>query len=305
MGRCPERRNIEFKTLDGLTLRGWFYPAGTKDKKTPAIIITHGWSLVKEMYLDTLAERFQEIGLASLVYDHRSFGSSDGTPRFEVDGHNQAKDTHEAISYVMSLPEVDPTKIAIWGYSLSGSHGVRVAAVDRRVKALVTVSPMLSSVRLLNRMVLRDARAGLDKTLMDDREARARGEEPTYGRITSPSRDEPAFLPFPDANSLLLRLKATVAPNWENRHTLQSIFNLQTYDPSGYVEAVAPTPWLMFQADNDMITVPDVELGMFEKARQPKEFELFHGGHFDVFEDEVFEGILATMVEFLKRRLKF
>jgi hypothetical protein len=33
------REDVEFKTVDGLTLRGWLFPA---DKKGPAIIMTPG-----------------------------------------------------------------------------------------------------------------------------------------------------------------------------------------------------------------------------------------------------------------------
>lgn len=39
------RRNIEFKTFDGLTLRGWFYPAAGNLTKSPAIVISHGVSI--------------------------------------------------------------------------------------------------------------------------------------------------------------------------------------------------------------------------------------------------------------------
>lgn len=47
----PERRDIEFKTFDGLTLRGWFYPATSKLEKSPAIVITHGVSAIPYAHL--------------------------------------------------------------------------------------------------------------------------------------------------------------------------------------------------------------------------------------------------------------
>lgn len=49
----PERRDIEFKTYDGLTLRGWFYPAAGKLEKSPAIVITHGVSILFFIRLQT------------------------------------------------------------------------------------------------------------------------------------------------------------------------------------------------------------------------------------------------------------
>ena len=71
--------NISFTTTDGTTLRGWHYtPNGSG--KHPTIVIAHGFSAVKEMYLDRYAEAFAQAGFASVVYDNRNFGASDGEP---------------------------------------------------------------------------------------------------------------------------------------------------------------------------------------------------------------------------------
>jgi len=42
--------------------------------------MAHGFSCVKEQYLDRYAEVFADAGLAVLVYDNRCFGASDGEP---------------------------------------------------------------------------------------------------------------------------------------------------------------------------------------------------------------------------------
>ena len=45
------KKDIEFKTNDGVTLRGWYYlPEDAKDG-IPTIVMAHGYSAVKEMYL--------------------------------------------------------------------------------------------------------------------------------------------------------------------------------------------------------------------------------------------------------------
>ena len=51
----------------------------------PTIVLAHGFSGVKEMFLDSYAEAFAQVGLASLVFDHRNFGASEGAPRQEID----------------------------------------------------------------------------------------------------------------------------------------------------------------------------------------------------------------------------
>ena len=60
------RIDIAFKTTDGTTLRGWHY-APTSSGKYPTVVMAHGFSAVKEMYLDKYAEAFREVGLASIV----------------------------------------------------------------------------------------------------------------------------------------------------------------------------------------------------------------------------------------------
>ena len=73
-----ERSDVEFTSM-GVTLRGWLYRA--EGEATPAIVMTHGLSAVKEMFLDDYAAAFADAGFTTLVYDHPGFGASDGAPR--------------------------------------------------------------------------------------------------------------------------------------------------------------------------------------------------------------------------------
>ncbi|HEY7578579.1 MAG TPA: alpha/beta hydrolase [Acetobacteraceae bacterium] len=96
------RTDIAFKATDGVTLRGWHYrPNGSG--KHPTIVLAHGFSAVKEMYLDKYAEAFAESGFASIVYDNRNFGASDGEPRQEIDPWLQIRDYSDAITFARSL----------------------------------------------------------------------------------------------------------------------------------------------------------------------------------------------------------
>src|ERR1700751_4683356 len=57
------RRDIEFDA-EGVTLRGWFYPAQGATGVGPTVVMAHGFSAVKEMYLDSFAEVFSAAGLS-------------------------------------------------------------------------------------------------------------------------------------------------------------------------------------------------------------------------------------------------
>ncbi|MGH3439763.1 MAG: alpha/beta hydrolase [Sciscionella sp.] len=115
------RRDIEFGA-EGVTLRGWLYTPEDASGAVPTIVVAHGYSAVKEMYLDKFAETFAGAGLGALVFDNRNFGASDGEPRQEIDPWAQVRDYRHAITYATMLSEVDSDRIGIWGSSYSGGH---------------------------------------------------------------------------------------------------------------------------------------------------------------------------------------
>ena len=108
-------KDIQFKTTDGLTLKGWFYSPASSSGKVPCLVMAHGWSALKEMDLNTFAEHFtSKIAISCLVYDNRNFGDSEGEPRHEINPALQRSDYSDAITYAQSLEEVDADRIGIW-----------------------------------------------------------------------------------------------------------------------------------------------------------------------------------------------
>src|ERR1043165_5551794 len=154
------RRDIEFDA-EGVTLRGWFYDADGRSGPAPAVVMAHGFSAVKEMYLDSFAEVFAAAGLNVLVFDNRNFGASDGEPRQEIDPWAQVRDYRHAITFARTLDEVDNERIGIWGSSYSGAHVLVVGAIDRRVKCVVAQVPLISGHANSRRLIRADYIAGL------------------------------------------------------------------------------------------------------------------------------------------------
>jgi cephalosporin-C deacetylase-like acetyl esterase len=135
-------KDIEFQTADNVTLRGWFVTPASFQGKLPCLVMAHGWTALKEMDLNTFAEYFtSHLPISCLVYDNRGFGESNEIPerpRHEIIPQLQQSDYSDAITYASSLPEVDASRIGIWGSSYSGGHVLYVGAVDRRVKAVLS-----------------------------------------------------------------------------------------------------------------------------------------------------------------------
>ena len=67
------RTDVEFSTEDGVMLRGWHYRPDRGRGPWPTIVMAHGFSAVKEMYLDRFAEVFAAAGIAAPIQDSSAF----------------------------------------------------------------------------------------------------------------------------------------------------------------------------------------------------------------------------------------
>lgn len=276
------RRDIEFDA-EGVTLRGWFYGAEGSTGTAPTIVMAHGFSALKEMYLDKYAELFAVNGLNALVFDNRNFGDSEGTPRQEIDPWAQVRDYRHAITYATTLPETDASRIGAWGTSYSGGHVLVVAAIDRRIKAVVAQVPMVSGYDNVRALVRSDFIGGFREQFDADRLARFQGEDPAMVPVVAENPLDPAALPTSDSWQWFTETGKTRAPNWKNEVTLRSVEMLGEYNPVDYVAQISPTPLLMLPARNDVLTPAAFAIDAYEKAREPKRLEILPGGHFDAY----------------------
>ncbi len=278
------RRDIEFDA-EGVTLRGWFHPADIGDGAAPTVVMAHGFSAVKEMYLDRYAEAFAAAGLSALVFDNRNFGASDGEPRQEIDPWAQVRDYRHAITYAGTLPDVDAGRIGIWGTSYSGGHVLVVAAIDRRVKAVVSQVPLVSGQANFRALVRADFIDGLRAQFDADRLARFEGNPPAMVPVVQQDPLAPSALPTPDSYAWFTQTHELRAPSWRNEVTLRSVEMLAEYEPITYLPFISPTPLLLLPAGNDVLTPTDLAIAAYEEAREPKRLRILPGGHFDAYVD--------------------
>lgn len=171
------RTDIAFDA-EGTILRGWLHLPEKGKEPFPLVVMTHGWAAVKEMYLDVYAETFARAGIATLVYDHRNFGASDGTPRQEIDPWAQVRDYRHAITFATTVSGVDNRRIGVWGTSYSGGHAIVVGALDKRVTCVVAQAPTISGWRNTLRRFPGDTLASMRERFDADREARLQGKTP-------------------------------------------------------------------------------------------------------------------------------
>ena len=270
------RRNIEFNA-EGPVLRGWHYQPDKGDGPFPTIVMAHGSAALKEQYLDRYAEVFAAAGLASIVYDHRNFGASDGDVRQEIDPILQMRDYRHAITFAMTLPGVNPEKIGAWGTSLSGGHVLMLAALDRRVRCVVAQVPTISGGAGSLRRTRADQMAASRTRFDGDRKNRFAGKPPGTMPLVAEDPMTACFNGGADAWAFFQE-SLKVAPARKNEVTLRSAEMLREYEPGSYIERISPTPLLMIVGNRDVLTATDLALQAYNRALEPKKLVLFEEG---------------------------
>lgn len=268
----------------GLKMGGWLYvPSGLKSgEKRPVIVMAHGWSAVKEMYLDDYAAKFANSGFVVVVFDYRNFGDSEGEPRSHLDPHMQHEDYKNAISWALTQPMVDGERVGIWGSSYSGGHVLHLAAFDRRVKCAVSQVPLTNAMDNFRRLVRADFFPATQAWLAADRM-----EQYTTGKINYlpvvAAQGTPSALPTQESYDWFTKAGATRAPNWKNQQTVRSLELALEYNPAANIHLISPTPLMMIVAQNDTLTPTDLAIEAYGRAREPKQLVIIPGGHFDAY----------------------
>ena len=138
MQASTTRTKVHF-TSAGIDCAAWHYPGDNG----ACVVMAAGGAVTKEPGTDRFAQRFHDGGFSVLTFDYRHLGESGGQPRQIVRSSQQRADLRAAIAFARSLADVDPARVALWGFSLSGGHLLRVAAEDPGVAAVIAQTPFL------------------------------------------------------------------------------------------------------------------------------------------------------------------
>jgi uncharacterized protein len=297
------RQDVTFVS-EGLKCAGWLYlPDDLRSgEKRPTIVMAHGFSAVKEMYLDSFAEVFVAAGFVTLVFDYRYQGASEGEHRDRIIPAEQHEDYRNAITWVSLRTEVDAARIGVWGSSYSGAHVLHLAAFDRRIKAAVAQVPLVHGLQNARRLLRADVLAQFIEVLVEDRKQRYTQGSGGSVPVVAPE-GEPSALPTPDSYEWFTTTGRTRAPNWVNQVSLESMEKFLEYNPAANIELIAPTPLLMVVASNDTLTPTDLAIAAYERAREPKSLVIVKGPHFGAYTEPGFSQSAPPAVEWFKRYL--
>ena len=216
------------------------------------------------------AEEFMRHGLASIVFDYRHYGASEGSPRLHIDLWEQVEDCRNAISLAETLPNVDPERLGFWGISNGGRHALIGPALDSRVKCSAGVIPMVDGYAWL-RLTRTDVWVEKFRTvILEDRRKRFRDETqrgylPVYSK--EPEK-ELCHFPYPTQYEVFTNLKK-VAPAWENRRTIESLECISYYNVWSYLPRLLGVPILMIVVEGDTNTPWDLAIEAYNRVPSP------------------------------------
>ena len=293
-----QRQKVRFVS-GGAECAAWHYP-GTNGA---CVIMGAGGAVTKEPGTDVFAKRFNDAGFAVLAFDYRRFGESGGRPRQVLHLREQRADWQAAITFASTLPDVDPAKLVVWDFSLSGGHVFRVAADNPRVAAAIAQTPLadgpaaaraamrhqtpLAMLRLTGRGIL-DALGGLlgRQPLL----VPLAGQPGSVAMLTTPDGLDGARALDPDNRYA----------DWQQEVAARSALRVGFYRPGRHASRVR-CPLLVVACDQDQSALPAPAV---EAARRAPGAELVRlpGGHYAPFLNAHEQAVEAEL-SFLRRHL--
>ncbi|KAJ5809732.1 uncharacterized protein N7503_001950 [Penicillium pulvis] len=302
----PAHEIVEFRTLDNTVLRGLLFLA---EQRGPGIIMTPGFNATKEMLgLPTTAASFQRAGITALIYDPRGVGLSDGTPRNDINPFQSVDDLSDALTYLLSHPNIDRTQgVGLWGMSLGASIALVTSAIDPRARYTVAVCPVVGATQDLPKLSSVLAKAA------QDRESRLKGNEPFYVPMLTKTGENPAGFNLGFEREVAMRLlsaqdendplRAELAPNHVNRTTVGTYRHMLLWEPSHMWKHLKRSV-LFVLAERDAVVGTETQRKYFVELTVDKELYVQDGAvHMDILEGVHQDVVNRVQTEFARKML--
>lgn len=122
--------------VDGQRVVGMFHRPVVGASPFPTIVIFHGFTGNKTAAFRkfvTLARRLAQEGIATLRFDYRGCGDSEGDAAL-TSIESERTDARAALAWLRQRPEVNAQRLAILGVSLGGMIAVETMAEDEDLK---------------------------------------------------------------------------------------------------------------------------------------------------------------------------
>ncbi|MGH9445372.1 MAG: alpha/beta hydrolase [Terriglobia bacterium] len=133
-------QDVQFKSRDGILLKGWYVPAGDPADAKGTIVYCHGFHRSRIEMLP-MAQFGHTLGYDGLLFDFRDHGKSGG--KLTSLGYWERLDAEAAVRQALT-EENARRPVILWGVSMGAAAALMAAAEDPRVNAVISDSTFLS-----------------------------------------------------------------------------------------------------------------------------------------------------------------
>jgi dipeptidyl aminopeptidase/acylaminoacyl peptidase len=265
-------------------------------EKRPGIILCHGYTGVKDLYLPDNARVLTDTGYIVLTFDYKGWGESEGS-RSRLAPYSRVSDVQAALTFLGTLPAVDPDRLGIYGTSYGGATVVWVGAIDARAKCIVSVVGIGNGARWMRSVRRPDEWFDLLNRSQEDRIQRVHTGKPSFV--------ERSEILLPDRQSAALAAAARQHnPAAVNTLPLEYVDETLCFNPEWVVDKIAPRPILFITTDNDRLVPPEESAQLYARAGNPKKLVVLQGyGHYEVYTEPAFREVMAATLAWFQAYL--
>jgi hypothetical protein len=283
---------------EGMRLVGdAYYPDDLRSGELRAgIVLCHGYTGVKDLYLPDNARVLNEAGYVVLTFDYKGWGQSEGA-RSRLAPYSRVADVQAALTFLGTLPEVDARRLGIYGTSYGGATVVWTGAIDPRVQCVVSVVGIGDGARWMRSVRRPDEFHDLLARSEQDRRKRV-----LDGQSELVAREE---ILLPDRQSAALAAAARRNnPAAVGTIPLEYVDETLQFAPEWVVDRIAPRPVLFITTDDDRLVPPEESYRLYARAGEPKKLVVLRGyGHYEVYAEPAFGEVMQATVAWYREHL--
>ncbi len=264
----------------------------------PAIVLVHGLGATHDMMLAQYEQHFAAAGIATLAFEYRNTGASDGQPRQHISTREQRHDVAAAMDHLKAQPGIDTGRIGLWGTSLGGMNVIRTAASRDDLAAAVVQCPIVHGPSAARRLGLVAALRLAPAITLDVLRVLAR-----RGRQYVPIVGPPGSLAMVTVAGAEAGWNSTVPAgvHFENRIAAADAVTMVTTSAIRQARYVA-APLLVCVCDRE--TLMDPAYAALVARRAPRGVARhYDSDHFEVYHPPLVSRVLADQIAFLQEHL--
>ena len=285
-----DHQKVTFKNRYGITLAGDLYvPKNRAGQQLPGLVVGGPFGAVKEqssgLYAQTMAER----GYVALAFDPSYTGESGGEPRSVSSPDINTEDFSAAVDFLGLRTSVDRSRIGLIGICGFAGMGLNAAAVDKRIKAIVTTS-MYDMSRVMARgyydKLTKEQRASmLDKMSLQRWVDAENGSSAPGPRILPETLDgvtDPVVQMYFDYYRTPRGFHKR-SPNSNGAWTATAPMSFMNLPLLTYIEEISPRPILLIAGEKAHSRYFSEDA--YKAAAEPKELMIIKGAnHVDLYD---------------------